>query len=337
MKHASLRWGILGTASIGRRKAIPATQQSSLNNVVAIASRDSQRAREAAAALGIPTVHDCYEALLADPQVDAIYNPLPNHLHLPWTVKALQAGKHVLCEKPIALNAQQAEEIAAAERSSGRRVAEAFMVRHHPQWLRTRALAADGAIGPVQAMSVLFTYRNADPANIRNRRETGGGALYDVGCYAIAAGRFIFGSEPVRVIAGFSRDPVLETDRLTSGVVEFPGGRYLNFTVGTQTAARQRVELLGGQGRIEIPVPFNPDPLLPSHIVIDDGRDLYGGGARIESFAACDQFTLQVDAFAAAIAQNRPFAHPIADAVANMKVLDALMRSEGSGRWETVA
>jgi predicted dehydrogenase len=329
-----VRWGVLSTARIAIDKVIPAMQQGRATNVVAIASRDGDRVRDAAARLGIGTAHDSYEALLADPAVEAIYNPLPNHLHMPWSIRAMEAGKHVLCEKPVGLTAAEAEELARAEVRTGSRVAEAFMVRHHPQWHRARALICDGAIGDPHLIRAAFCYRNADPDNIRNRMDMGGGALLDIGCYAIATARFLFAAEPERIIGMFDRDPVLKTDRLVSALAEFPGGRNLVFSIATQTAARQSVEILGSAGRIEIPVPFNSNPALSSKIIIDDARDLYGGGARTEVFAACNQFTLQADAFSIAIRSGAPFDHPIADAVANMRVLDALLRSEKTGQWE---
>jgi len=329
-----VRWGILSTAKIGVEKVIPAMQKGTATRVVAIASRNEARARDAAVRLGIGMVHDSYEALLADPAIEAIYNPLPNHLHMPWSIRAMEAGKHVLCEKPVALTAAEADQLAQAEVRTGRRVAEAFMVRHHPQWQRARTLASDGTIGAPRLIRTVFAYRDVDPGSICNKMEMGGGGLYDIGCYAIATARFLFGAEPKRVIATFDRDPALKVDRLASGLIDFPGGRQLVFSSATQIAARQGVEILGSHGRIEIPVPFNDDPVRPSMIVIDDARDLYGGGARTECFAPCDQYTLQADAFSAAIRSGAPFDHPIADAVANMRIIDALMRSETSGQWE---
>jgi predicted dehydrogenase len=331
----SVRWGILSTARIGLEKVIPAMQKGRATTVVALGSRDGMRGREAAARLGIPTAYDSYEALLADPVVEAIYNPLPNHLHVPWSIKAMEAGKHVLCEKPVALTADEAQQLVDAEKRTGKRVAEAFMVRHHPQWLRARSLVAEGKIGEARLIRTIFAYSNADPANIRNQAEIGGGGLYDIGCYAIATARFLFGAEPLRVIASVQRDPVMKVDRLTSGLMEFPDGRQLVFSCATQLAARQEVEILGTKGRVQVKVPFNADPAKPTEIVIDDARDLYAGGAVSERFDPCDQYTLQVDAFSEAIRQDKPFDYPVADAVKNMRIIDALLRSETSGRWET--
>jgi predicted dehydrogenase len=330
-----VRWGVLGVAKIATEKVIPAMQQGTMCRIAAIASRDSARAQAAAAKLGIPRAYGSYEALLADPDIEAIYNPLPNEWHVPWTEKALAAGKHVLCEKPIALDAEEARRLIAAREKSGKLVAEAFMVRFHPQWRRAREIVRAGAIGEVGAIQTLFTYRLLDPGNVRNR-PPGGGGLYDIGCYAILTARYIFGDEPVRVAASLDLDPKFGTDRLASAILEFPGGRHLTFTAATQLAGAQRVVIAGTAGRIEVKIPFNAPPDLAAEIVIDSGADLIGGGARSESFAACDQYTLQGDAFARAVRAEEPQAFGIEDAIANMKAIDACFRAAKSGRWESV-
>ena len=241
-----------------------------------------------------------YQDLLADPEIEAIYNPLPNELHVPWTLRALAAGKHVLCEKPIALDAEEARPLIDARNRSGKLVTEAFMVRHHPQWRRARALAREGSIGETRAIQTFFSYRLLDPDNVRNR-PPGGGGLYDIGCYAILTARYIFAAEPTRVVATIDWDPKFKTDRLASAILEFPGGRHLTFTVGTQLSGRQHVTIVGDQGRIEVMIPFNAPPDRPTEIVIDTGADLIGGGRRVETFPVCDQYTLQGDAFSRAI------------------------------------
>ncbi len=329
-------WGILSTAKIGVQKVVPALQKSPRLAVAAIASRDGARAAAVARTLGIPRAYGSYEELLADPGIEAIYNPLPNHLHVPWTLRALAAGKHVLCEKPLALDAAEARTLLAARERSGRLVAEAFMVRYHPQWRRTRELLRAGAIGEARAITTEFAYFLRDPANVRNQAGIGGGGLMDIGCYAVATARYLFAAEPLRAAAVIDRDPDFGVDRLTSGLLEFPEGRRLAFTCATQLGARQRVSVLGTQGRIEVMVPFNPSPDRSSRIVIDDGRDLEGGGAREEMFPACDQYTLQGEGFAAAIRGEAPLEHEIEDAVANMAAIDALFRAAASGRWEAV-
>ncbi len=330
-----VKWGVLGVAKIATEKVIPAMQRGGRCRIVAIASRDLARAQSAATRLGIDRAYGSYEELLADREIEAIYNPLPNELHATWTEKALAAGKHVLCEKPIALDAEEAQRLLAARDASGKLVAEAFMVRFHPQWRRAREIVRSGAIGDVGAIQTLFTYRLLDAENVRNR-PPGGGGLYDIGCYAILTARYIFGDEPTRVAASLDIDPNFGTDRLASAIVEFPGGRHLTFSAATQLAGAQRVVLAGTAGRVEIKIPFNALPDRPSHITIDTGADLTGGGARVEEFPECDQYTLQGDAFARAVRGEAPLEFPLEDAVANMKVIDACFRAAKSGRWETV-
>ena len=327
-------WGILSTANIGIKRVIPAILSGQRGVIAAIASRDAQRGREAAARFGIARSYGSYQALLDDPQVEAIYNPLPNHLHVEWTVKALEAGKHVLCEKPIALNALEAQAIVAARDRSGRRVIEAFMVRFHPQWHRVRSLVREGRIGTVRALLSAFTFPVASPGNVRNRIEYGGGALYDVGCYPIVTARYLLGTEPERAIALVDRDPSLGVDRVTSGLVAFAGGEQLLLTSALQLALYQRVVVLGTHGRIEIAVPFTPPKEHACRILIDSGASLDGSSAVVEEFAPVDQYQLQCDLAAAAFRNESAQEFPIEDAIANMRVIDALYRSATSGRWE---
>jgi len=328
-------WGVIGTAKIGRDRVLPGMKKSALLEIRAIASRDETRARETAAALGIPTAYGSYEALLADPAIEAIYNPLPNHLHVPLTLQAAAAGKHVLCEKPIALTAAEAAQLRAA---AGKvLIAEAFMVRFHPQWLRARELVRVGRIGTLRAVQMFFGYNNVDPANVRNRADIGGGGLYDIGCYAIVAGRFFLEAEPSRGIALVDRDPAFRTDRLTSALVDFGGGRRLDFTVSTQIAPHQRLQLCGTKGRIEIPIPVNAPQGAPTRIAIDDCSSLEGTGIVTETLPASDQYMLQGEAFSRAVRGEIALPYDIEDAIANMRVIDALLRSEESGRWEAIA
>jgi predicted dehydrogenase len=326
-------WGVLGAAKIGLEKVLPAMQRGEVARIEAIASRDLAKAQAAASALGIARAYGSYEELLADPAIEAIYNPLPNELHVPWTIRALEAGKHVLSEKPIALNAAEAQALVAARGRTGKLVAEAFMVRHHPQWRRAREIARSGAIGDVRAIQTFFAYRLLDADNIRNK-PPGGGALYDIGCYAILTARYVFGAEPTRVVATLDIDPKFGTDRLASALIEFPGGRCLTFTCATQIRDYQRVTIVGEAGRVEVLVPFNALVDRPMRIVVDSGADLVGGGARIEEFPVCDQYTLQGDAFSRAVLGQAPLEFPIEDAIANMRVIDAAFRSARSGGWE---
>ena len=328
-----VKWGVLGVAKIAVEKVIPAMHQGEASQIAAIASRDLGKARAAADKLGIERAFGSYEELLADGEIEAVYNPLPNELHVPWTLRALAAGKHVLCEKPIALDAEEARSLIEARDRSGKLVAEAFMVRYHPQWRRAKELAESGAVGEPRALQTFFSYRLLDPENVRNR-PPGGGALYDIGCYAILSARYVFGAEPTRVTATIDRDPNFQTDRLVGAVLEFPSGRHSTFTLGTQVSAHQRVTIVGEAGRIEIMIPFNAPPDRPTEIAIDSGADLFGGGRRVEQFPVCDQYTLQGEAFSRAILNGTPLEFPIEDAILNMRVIDALFRSGKSGTWE---
>ncbi len=329
-----VRWGIVSTARIGRTKVVPGMMKSSLCDVVAVASRDEANAREMAAELGIERAYGSYEAMLADPEIEAIYNPLPNHLHVPVTLAAAAAGKHVLCEKPIAITAEEAKTLRGA--SSGVLIAEAFMVRHHPQWRKAREIVRSGEVGDIRAIQVLFSYFNADPANIRNKADIGGGGLLDIGCYAVVAGRYFFETEPVRTIALIDRDPAFGVDRTTSALVDFGAGRQLAFTVSTQSVPFQRLQALGAKGRVEIEIPFNAPPDVPTRIFVDDGGQHGGRSARAIEFPVVDQYQLQGEAFSRAVRGEEPPAYGIEDAIQNMRILDALVRSEKSAAWETI-
>lgn len=333
MAQNKVRWGVLGVAGIAVNKVIPAMQQGKWTEVAAIASRDRRKAEEAARKLGIAKAYGSYNDLLLDPAIDAIYNPLPNHLHVPWTLNAIVAGKHVLCEKPIAMTAHEAKSLVAARDRAGVKVGEAFMVRTHPQWLRTRELIAAGRIGKLRSIVGFFSYFNRDPANIRNIAADGGGALMDIGCYPVTMSRFAFGEEPSRVISLMERDPEMKTDRLTSVILDFPSGQSI-FTCSTQLVLRQRMEFLGTQGNIEMEVPFNAPNNQPSRLFIDDGRDLLGGGRSIETTPTCDQYTIQGDLFSQAIREGGEVPVPVEDAIRNMEAIDAIFHSAESGKWE---
>ena len=327
-------WGVLSTAKIGLQRALPGMLKSAWCDIRAIGSRDEATARKAADHLGIPKAYGSYEALLADPEIEAIYNPLPNHLHVPMTLQAAAAGKHVLCEKPIALNALEAEKLRSAARDV--LIMEAFMVRFHPQWLRVRELLQAGRIGTLRAIQMFFCYLNLDATNIRNKADIGGGAMYDIGCYPIAAGRYFFEGEPTRGIALIDRDPGFGTDRLTSALVDFGGGRHLDFTVSTQCKPYQRLQFCGTAGRIEMLIPVNAPQGATTRINIDDGSALDGSGIQTETLRESDQYTLQGDAFSQAVRGKITLPYGIDDAVANMRVIDALFRSEKSLHWEPI-
>ena len=301
--------------------------------VSAIASRDLHKAEEAARALGIAKAYGSYEELLADPQIEAVYNPLPNQLHVPWSIKAAEAGKHVLCEKPISMTVAEARTLLDVQQRTGVTIGEAFMVRTHPQWLRARELVASGRIGSLRSIQGFFSYFNTDPKNIRNIPETGGGGLMDIGCYPINTSRFLFGEEPWRVSGVMDKDPTFQTDRLTSAILEFPSGQA-SFTCSTQLVPYQRMQILGTKGRIEIEVPFNAPNDRPCRIFIDDGRDLFGGGITVETFRTCDQYTIQGDVFSRALREGTEVPVPLVDAIKNMAVIEAVFRSAESGSWE---
>ena len=331
-----LRWGILGAAKIATVKVIPAMQQCRLCEISAIASRDAVKAADAARALAIPKSYGSYEALLADPDIDAIYNPLPNHLHIPWTARAAEAGKHVLCEKPLGLNAAEVRDLIAVRDRSGVVIGEAFMVQVHPQWRRTVELVRSGRIGAIRYAMGTFGYFNIKPDNIRNIAAFGGGALMDIGCYPIKVSRMVFGEEPLRVSAVMRRDPAFGTDIVTSAFLEYPSAPCL-FSCATQVVPNQTMQFYGTTARIDLEIPYNAIPNQVSRLRIDDGRDLTGGGIEIEEFAPCDQYTLQGDAFAQAVFDRTPPPVPLEDSLRNMAVIDAVVRAAANGRWETPA
>jgi predicted dehydrogenase len=330
-----IRWGVLSTANIAQKKVIPGMQRGEFTTIAAIASRDLSKAKEAARVLNIPTAYGSYEELLADPNIDAIYNPLPNQMHVPWTIKAAEAGKHVLCEKPISLTVAEAESLLPVRDRTDVKIGEAFMVRSHPQWLRAHALIDEGRIGELRSVLGFFSYFNINPANIRNKVETGGGGLMDIGCYLVHAARFGFGQQPTEVISAIDRDPQMHTDRLTSAILRFDGGRQAVFTCSTQLVPYQRVHFIGTRGRIELEIPVNAPPDRPTRLFIDNGSDLSGLGIQVETFPVCDHYTLQGDAFSRAILNNTDVPVPVEDAIRNMAVIEAIFRSATSGQWET--
>jgi predicted dehydrogenase len=331
-----IRWGILSTANIGLTKVIPAIQASSGSQVVAIASRQLHAAEAAAAKLRIPRAYGSYDELLADSEIDAIYNPLPNHLHTPMSIRAANAGKHVLCEKPIALSAREARELLAARDHNGVQIGEAFMVRTHPQWRAVREVIATGRIGDLRLITGHFSYYRRDPNDVRSRVEYGGGALLDIGCYPVTLSRWIFGAEPIEVIGQIERDPDFGVDRLASGLMRFPNGQAV-FTCAGQLSLHQRMQMIGTKGRIDVEIPFNTPADRPTRIVIDDGRDLNHGGAETIEIPAVDQYRLQAERFVDAIRGIGAVPVSVEDAIANMAVLDALFASADSKRWEKPA
>jgi predicted dehydrogenase len=323
-----VRWGIMSTAAIGAAKVIPAMQNSSYCDIQALASRSLETAEALAAKLKIPKTFGSYEELLGCAEIDAVYIPLPNHLHVPWSIKALEAGKHVLCEKPIALSAAEAQTLLdTSKKHPELKIMEAFMYRHHPQWQQTRKLVASGQIGELQTIQSFFSYYNTDPNNIRNRADIGGGGLMDIGCYTISLARFIFDAEPQKVCGLMEYDPKLEVDRITSAILDFGRGTS-TFTCSTQSAPYQRVNIFGTRGRIEIEIPFNAPPDQPCRMwcqTQDQTEEI--------SFPICNQYTIQGDLFSKAILNDTDVPTPLEDAVANMKVIEAVVQSAKIQSW----
>ena len=323
-----VRWGVLSTANIGVRNVIPGMLQAEHCEMVGIASRDLGKARVVATELGLPRAYGSYEELLADPEIQAVYIPLPNHLHVSWSIRALEAGKHVLCEKPIGLSSAEAEELlAASTRHPHLKVMEAFMYRHHPQWQRAKQLARGGYIGDLKTIQTLFSYYNDDPANIRNMADIGGVGLMDIGCYCISLSRFIFDAEPQRVMGILEYDPVFKTDRLASGVMDFGTGTA-TWTCSTQLANYQRVNIMGTEGRVEIEIPFNAPPDRPCRL-------WHQRGAKMEEivFDVVDQYGIQGDSLSLAVLNDTAVPTALGDAVANMKAIEAVTRSAKLGTW----
>jgi len=330
-----VRWGILGAANIAVQQVIPAMQQSPSARIVAIASRELARAREAAQALGIPRAYGSYEELIADPEIEAIYNPLPNHLHVPWSIRAAEAGKHVLCEKPLALTAAEARSLLAVRDRTGVRIGEAFMVRTHPQWLAVRDAVRGGAIGDLKLIVGHFSYYRDVPGDIRDREDWGGGVLLDIGCYPITLSRWLFGAEPLEVVAQLERDPLHRVDRLVSGLLRFPAGQA-TFTCAGRLVPLQRMDIFGTRRRIQVEIPFNAPPDRACRYFVDDGSKFAAETAETIALPAVNQYRLQGEEFGAAIRGTSTVPVGLEDAIGNMAVIDALFRSAETRRWEQV-
>jgi predicted dehydrogenase len=325
-------WGVLGTAKINDKVVVPMSNAPKCR-VKGIASRDPQKARAAATKYGLAVAYDSYEALLADEEIDAVYIPLPNHVHMEWTIKSVEAGKHVLCEKPIGLDAHEVERLIAARDERGRYIQEAFMVRTHPQWLKVRSLIEEGEIGELRAVTGAFTYYNANEHNIRNKLELGGGGLLDIGCYPITTSRFIVGREPERVVALIEQDPVFKVDRLGSVLMDF-NGVQASFFYSTQTHPWQRMQFHGTKGRIDVEIPFNAPNDRPTRLFVSTLTSDGVANERCLELPECDQYGIAASTFAEAILSGRPQAIPLEDTRANMRVIDAVFRSARSGAWE---
>ena len=326
-----VKWGVISTADIGVAKVLPGMLKSDEIEIVAISSRNLKTAQSWASKLGIRKAYGSYEEMLADSEIECVYNPLPNHLHVPLTLAAAAHGKHVLCEKPIAITAKEAMKLKKIPRKI--QISEAFMVRHALQWLDAKRRVEAGEIGEVRAIQTLFSYFNADPKNVRNNAKIGGGGLLDIGCYPITISRFIFGDEPKRVASTIDRDPKFKTDRLVGGLADFGKGRHLSFTISTQLAPYQRVNIMGTKGRIEVEIPFNAPPDQPNRIFVQ-GSEMNVG--HWHEYPISDQYQLQAEAFGRAVRSGQKPKWGVEDAIKNMKVIDAVFKAGKSGKWEKV-
>jgi predicted dehydrogenase len=326
-----VRWGVLGCADIAVRKVIPAMQGSAMSRIVGIASRSPEKAASCAESLGIPRSYGSYEALLEDPEIEAVYIPLPNHLHAEWTLAAAAAGKHVLCEKPMATTSADAIRMIEGCHKAGVKLMEAFMYRLHPLWVEVRRLVDEGMIGDLLAVQSFFSYRNVDPADIRNIPSFGGGALFDVGCYPVNVARMLFASEPKDVKAAIRRDAVFGTDVVTSAILDFDG-RHATFTCSTQLEDDQRIDLVGTAGRLLVEIPYNIPPDRPTRILRFAGGDPpVSPGLQIYEVETADQYGVQADAFSRAIRDDRPVPTAPEDAVANLAVIERIFADAAPG------
>ena len=335
-----VRWGVLSPAMIAMKRMIPAMRNASNAVVHGIASRDAARAQAAANEAGAAKAYGSYEAMLADPDIEVVYVALPNHLHIAWCLKAMDAGKHVLCEKPLAMTAQEAEPLIAARERNGVLIEEAFQIRNHPQWAALRALIDSGEIGAVRGVQAMMCYNNRNPVDIRNKPETGGGALYDVGSYAVTGCRMAFGAEPTRALGLFERDPDFGTDRLTSAILDFPAGQA-TILISTQAGpsnvgSHQYLGLIAENGWVRMDFPFAHSVPTACHLFIGGKTSIGSTPAREIAFAPVNQYTLQAERFSRLVRGEKAQAFPIELGIANMRVLDALRRSGASGGWENV-
>jgi predicted dehydrogenase len=333
--RSKVKFGVLGVSRFAMKKSLPRMAKCPEFQLHAIASRSEDKAAKAAEKLSVPVSYETYEKLLSDPSIDAVYIPLPIAMHAEWSIRALNSGKHVLCEKPIALSEAEAREIAEVQRYTGLIVAEATMIRRHPQWRYVKEQIASNRIGKLRSIEFTVTYGNFDPGNIRNIKHLGGGALLDVGCYGVNVARWLFGEEPLAVVAMAEIDPDFGTDRLISAILRFRQGQAV-ITTGTQQAEYEGARIIGTAGSIELSVPLKSPPDYQCRVEVDDRRDPFGSGCGVEVFEIADQFTLQAENFCHAVLLGEPVENPLHDAILNMRVLDGIRRSVRSGRVERI-
>ncbi|SMO60694.1 Predicted dehydrogenase [Saccharicrinis carchari] len=323
-----LKIGVLSVSNHLLKRIVLPLKNTKYCKIYGIASRNPKKAEAFAQKFDIEKVYADYQELIEDPIIDFVYIPLPNHLHLEWVVKAAEAGKHILCEKPIALNAQEAMQCIEAAQKNKVQLMEAFMYKFHPLWIYAKEVITTNQIGRIMYIHTSFAYHNPAPDNIRNIKEFGGGALMDIGCYAISSSRFLLDAEPQRVMAIHQQHPEFKTDTLGSAIMDYDG-RHASYTVSTLSQANQGVDIVGSSGRIRIPVPFNTYVDTPSEIIINTAQ-----GERSVSFAVCDQYGLMFDAFSECLIKKMPLPIEPTDVLNNMKVIDAVFKSAQSQQWE---
>ena len=338
---STIRWGVLGAAAIATGRTMPALNAAPSATLLALASRDPDKGPRVAQQFGIPRLYARYEALLADAEIDAIYVPLPNPLHFEWAMRALQAGKHVLCEKPLCMSAGQVARLCAERDRSGRHIEEGFAFRNHPQWAKLDEIVSAGAIGEVRAVHATLAKQFLDPADVRNNLATGGGALYDLGSYAISACNRVFKRPPVRVVAALERDPAFGTDRLSSALLDY-GDRHAAFTVGTQAGSdawgtHQQFSVLGSRGWLRMNFAFAHARPTACQIEVGDASSVGSFPTASYTFEPVDHYLLQVERFSRRLLGHAVPSWPIEDALDTLRTLEALFASAREDGWQTVA
>ena len=324
---SKIKWGILSTAYIGTEHVIPAMMKSEYSEVNAIASRNYDKAKTVANKLNIPKYYGTYEELLKDNEIEAVYIPLPNHLHVPWAIKCLEAGKHVLVEKPIGLSSEEAQKLLEeSKKYPNLKIMEAFMYKFHPQWIKVKQLVDEGEIGTLRNIQSSFSFYDDNPESITNKSEMGGGSLMDIGCYPISLSRLLFNSEPKKISGMVEIHHEFKVDVLASAILEFENG-YSSFFSSTLLEENQKVEIFGTKGKIEILVPFNPEENIPAKILLTkDSKE-----TEIQ-FERCNQYTIQADLFSKAILENGKVPTSLYDSIHNMKVIEKIIESSNLGK-----
>ena len=332
MKKKIINWGILSSAKIGWEHVIPAILKSKNSKLVAIASRNTLRAKKLAQKFKIEKSYGSYQELYKDQEIDVIYNPLPNHLHIKSSIEACKNKKNILLEKPISLKATDIDPLMKYASENKVVIKEAFMVRHHPQWQWVKKYIKSGKLGSISSISTVFSYNNKNPQNIRNIKKFGGGAIYDIGCYPTVISRFLLDKEPKRVVGLAKNDKKFKTDVLSSVVLDF-GEIYSSFIVATQSTFSQQVTILGTKKTLIVENPFNAIATKPTTVVIYNGKSIYRKENTIKVFPAADQYEHQVTKFSNELLNKTKADYDLIDAKKNMKVLDAIFVSIKKNKW----